>query len=249
MIKFFRNIRKNLLKEGITNKYLKYAIGEIILVVIGILIALQINNWNSINNDRQMEKQYLENFMIEMSIDSLFINGYWARTYPKKIEGLELARQFVKYNEKVTDTTAFLNKIGIGGAVSRTSIFENKSTYNDIISTGNLRLIQDEKVRNQILYYYTMVNNTISYMDNLRSEYATYVNSINPYDPKGNFVRDKKDSKRAFELMKSDTFLSLANNELTYAYAMNNRFERLNNVLIETMKNIKSELKNKIKQE
>jgi hypothetical protein len=46
MIKLFRNIRQNLLKEGKTSKYFKYAIGEIILVVIGILIALQINNWN-----------------------------------------------------------------------------------------------------------------------------------------------------------------------------------------------------------
>ena len=46
MIKFFRKIRQNLLSEGNTGKYLKYAIGEIILVVIGILIALQINNWN-----------------------------------------------------------------------------------------------------------------------------------------------------------------------------------------------------------
>ena len=46
MIKFFRKIRQDLLSEGKTGKYLKYAIGEIILVVIGILIALQINNWN-----------------------------------------------------------------------------------------------------------------------------------------------------------------------------------------------------------
>lgn len=46
MIKFFRNIRKSLLSEGKTGKYFKYAIGEIILVVIGILIALSINNWN-----------------------------------------------------------------------------------------------------------------------------------------------------------------------------------------------------------
>jgi len=47
MIKFFRKIRRNLLSEGKTGKYFKYAIGEIILVVIGILIALSINNWNS----------------------------------------------------------------------------------------------------------------------------------------------------------------------------------------------------------
>ena len=46
MIKFFRHIRKSLLMENKTSKYFKYAIGEIILVVIGILIALQINNWN-----------------------------------------------------------------------------------------------------------------------------------------------------------------------------------------------------------
>ena len=46
MIKFFRKIRQNLLMENKTGKYFKYAIGEIVLVVIGILIALQINNWN-----------------------------------------------------------------------------------------------------------------------------------------------------------------------------------------------------------
>ncbi|WP_028872507.1 DUF6090 family protein [Psychroserpens burtonensis] len=51
MIKLFRNIRKNLLNEGKTTKYFKYAIGEIILVVIGILIALQINNWNEERKD------------------------------------------------------------------------------------------------------------------------------------------------------------------------------------------------------
>ena len=48
MIKLFRKIRYNLMSENKTSKYFKYAIGEIILVVIGILIALQINNWNAL---------------------------------------------------------------------------------------------------------------------------------------------------------------------------------------------------------
>lgn len=59
MIKFFRNIRQNLLNEGKTSKYFKYAIGEIILVVIGILIALQINNWNEGRKDHNTEKTHL----------------------------------------------------------------------------------------------------------------------------------------------------------------------------------------------
>ena len=46
MIKFFRKIRYDLMEKNKTGKYLKYAIGEIVLVVIGILVALQINNWN-----------------------------------------------------------------------------------------------------------------------------------------------------------------------------------------------------------
>lgn len=56
MIKFFRKIRYNLMSENKTGKYFKYAIGEIILVVIGILIALQINNWNE---NRLQQKQLL----------------------------------------------------------------------------------------------------------------------------------------------------------------------------------------------
>ncbi|MGB5203859.1 MAG: DUF6090 family protein, partial [Eudoraea sp.] len=48
MIKFFRRIRQSLLTENKIGQYLKYAIGEILLVVIGILIALQINNWNEV---------------------------------------------------------------------------------------------------------------------------------------------------------------------------------------------------------
>jgi len=59
MLKFFRKIRKDLLSDGKTGKYLKYAIGEIVLVVIGILIALQINNWNENRKDARMEIQVL----------------------------------------------------------------------------------------------------------------------------------------------------------------------------------------------
>ncbi len=59
MIKLFRKIRKNLLEEGKTTKYFKYAIGEIILVVIGILIALQINNWNELRKDLSKEQKIL----------------------------------------------------------------------------------------------------------------------------------------------------------------------------------------------
>ena len=59
MIKFFRKIRQKLLSEGKTGKYLKYALGEIFLVMIGILFALQVNNWNERRKDRILEQKIL----------------------------------------------------------------------------------------------------------------------------------------------------------------------------------------------
>ncbi len=65
MIQLFRKVRQRLLAEGRTGKYLKYAIGEIVLVVIGILIALQINNWNEYKKDRDEEQQILKQLTSE----------------------------------------------------------------------------------------------------------------------------------------------------------------------------------------
>ena len=59
MIKIFRRLRQNLIMENKTGKYLKYAIGEIVLVVIGILIALSINNWNQNRITKLKEKKTL----------------------------------------------------------------------------------------------------------------------------------------------------------------------------------------------
>jgi hypothetical protein len=73
MIKFFRKISQRLLTENKFSKYLIYAMGEVILVVIGILIALQINNWNEWSKDRVKEKEVLVNLAenFELNIEAL----------------------------------------------------------------------------------------------------------------------------------------------------------------------------------
>ena len=65
MIKLFRKIRQNLLLEGKTTKYFKYAVGEIVLVVIGILIALSINNWNQERLNGFEKRELLSKLYIE----------------------------------------------------------------------------------------------------------------------------------------------------------------------------------------
>jgi len=74
MIKFFRRIRQRLLIENKLSKYLFYAIGEIILVVIGILIALQINNWNQKDNEQNTIKEYAISLIQDLEEDLVMIN-------------------------------------------------------------------------------------------------------------------------------------------------------------------------------
>jgi len=76
MIKFFRRIRENLIMENKTGKYFKYAIGEIILVVIGILIALQINNWNEKRKNKTFENEILTQIRANLVKDKLVLKNY-----------------------------------------------------------------------------------------------------------------------------------------------------------------------------
>lgn len=242
MLRFFSKMRYKLAAENRVAKYLRYAIGEILLVVIGILIALQINNWNSNRLDRLKEQEYLENFLGELKRDSVFHNVYWTHDFPEKIAGLELAREYVKNDKEIMDTASFFVDIGKGGKLSRAAVFEESSTYQDIISTGNLKLIRNKDLQLHIIQYYTWISNSITYMNNLRSEYATFVNSLIPYNPQEHYQPDKKDYERALQKINSDEFLSLANQELTFAYSLNRRMNRVNERLIPLIQEIKKEL-------
>jgi len=100
MIKFFRHIRQNLIMENRTSQYLKYAIGEIVLVVIGILIALQINNWNE---NRKLNDQFfsiLKSVREDLKTDTIIatqvityydtVNKYSLKIINKEFNGINI---------------------------------------------------------------------------------------------------------------------------------------------------------------
>lgn len=76
MNKFFRKLRYDFMGGNNTGKYFKYAIGEILLVVIGILIALQINNWNEERKSRINEKELYNRIILDLKLDEKRINEY-----------------------------------------------------------------------------------------------------------------------------------------------------------------------------
>ena len=81
MINFFRNIRKKLAEENKPAKYLRYAIGEIFLVVVGILIALQINNWNQNRIEKKVEKRLLQELFVNLEYNEQSLKSDIAEEY------------------------------------------------------------------------------------------------------------------------------------------------------------------------
>ena len=141
MIKLFRKIRRNLLIENKTGKYLKYAIGEIVLVVIGILIALWINNWNQNNQLRQLENKYLKEIKssLEFDLNDIEFNIDFNRKILKSNEIiLQFANRDINYSDSLQKH--FGNLIFTTRTLPNTSAFENlKSKGIEIISNDSLR--------------------------------------------------------------------------------------------------------------
>ncbi len=164
MIKFFRKIRQNLLSEGKTGKYLKYAIGEIVLVVLGILIALQINNLNEKRKDREVEISILQNIILDLDSDISeleFIKNQTssqADTLNANYSAL-LDGSIFKNPNRLSD---FFKQLW---ATSNINFFEvNSSVYDENLSSGKFTLVQNDSLRQKISEYYRFTK--ISHRDN-----------------------------------------------------------------------------------
>ena len=148
MIKFFRRIRKRLLTENKFSKYLLYAIGEIVLVVIGILIALSINNWNEAQKNRAVEQQLLTSLLQEFETN-LTILSKTIETNTAIIEGCLEIGKFTGPSLPIIDEKEMSqNMVDAFKHVSR--YIPNKGTYDEINNSGKLSIISDPSLRKAI---------------------------------------------------------------------------------------------------
>ena len=104
MIKFFRKIRQDLLSTGKTGKYFKYAIGEIILVVIGILIALSINNWNEKRKIKNKETVILKEFLTSINSDLKAYENFSDPKIERKKRGIDSLFTYIFDKKEIKDS-------------------------------------------------------------------------------------------------------------------------------------------------
>ncbi|WP_394751119.1 DUF6090 family protein [Spongiimicrobium salis] len=148
MIKFFRKIRQKALTENKFSKYLLYATGEIVLVVIGILIALAINNNNETRKTKEVARAYLNSLNEEFEFNLALLDKTIA-TAKELSQGAVNMRQF--FNPQVLDTVSE-REIGLAfkDLNSEAVYSPSNGVLSEIISSGNLKILENEVLKQHL---------------------------------------------------------------------------------------------------
>jgi hypothetical protein len=144
MINFFRKIRQNLIQQNKMGKYFKYAIGEIFLVVIGIIIALQLNNWNEEQKKLKLKKTYVKALIADYSNDTLELKQL-IQLNKTELDSLNALRKFIHSNSATPDD---FRKLFENFETTNFIDYEyNTNTYDVIIATGNIDLFDTQSIQ------------------------------------------------------------------------------------------------------
>ena len=158
MIKLFRNIRQNLINEGKTTKYLKYAIGEIVLVVIGILIALQINNWNEEKKYKKQIWTKIQSVLGDIREDSVDINGV-IRDLSIQNNATNHIIPIMESEQKIIqDSLKFI--LDFNSFTTTPILSQQNNTWDYLNANGVLSELEDQQLVSMLTDYY-------SYLDDL----------------------------------------------------------------------------------
>ena len=171
MIKFFRHIRQSLIMENKTSRYFKYAIGEIILVVIGILIALQINNWNNERIDRQREKKYLTNITKDLKKDLDRLDFLIKFREDRLVGDHKLINHI---NGKPIENLDSISKY-IVNAMMEEKFSPNNTTFLELTNSGNLNLIKNDSIKTLLLELEQLYKDNILSIEHETFDYREYI--------------------------------------------------------------------------
>lgn len=160
MINFLRTLRRNLFSSNKISKYLFYAIGEILLVVLGILIALQVNNWNESNKNEQEQIVFLKNLETDLNNDLKQLD-YILSFQKEKLERINQLKDLMLFDKDFKKIEDVFTKIQ---ATSNDTYFPNTGSYTTAVSSGKIASLQPSSLKIAITnlyerYYYRLIYN------------------------------------------------------------------------------------------
>ena len=170
MLRLIRKIRRKLIEQGKIRNYLFYAIGEIILVVIGILIALQINSLNQKRLDNDAAFDVLNRLTQDIDADYkrlIFIDS----TYTKNLENISEVYHILAM-DKIEDSEQ-LEKVAWFSGADIKDVNSVRATFDEMINTGSIYKLENEFLISQTIEYYRLVDENTYQSREDRREFRT----------------------------------------------------------------------------
>ena len=167
MFNLLRKIRKQLLDNGHLKKYLLYAVGEIILVVVGILIALQLNNWNQKVSDKKLEIQYYQSMKSQLNEDLGILIGN-IQYNQDHLNQIYYAKSLLMQRDRSEMDT--LAKITLN--MMNYSDFRRKSNvYQTLVNSGEIKNVNNHKIVEEL----QSLEETYSYINRIEETNRTVI--------------------------------------------------------------------------
>ena len=238
MIKFFRKIRQKLLSENKFSKYLIYAIGEILLVVIGILIALQINNWNEHRKESNLELEMLNGLSIDLANNKVKISSMISRDSLIIAGNQHLLTLLKDNNSDFNDSLQFSF-----GNINRYDVFFPQEMAYESLKSKGFHTIKNDLLRTSIIELYDEIYFINSHIRELKSK--LYTGSIEMMNKRLFTTKDinHKVPNNFNELKEDIEFL----NTLSHITAENINFQGYAKTMLSKTISVKKEIDSEIK--
>lgn len=154
MARIFNTIRQRLLQENRLTRYIIYAIGEVVLVVIGILIALQINTWNQQRQRNHQETVYLEDLKRDLLFDIETLDQKIAQN-AEAIENVSEVLTLISSKKDFSDEDKIKLYLLLTPLCGETYFIPEQGTINQIEASSAGSYIQNKALKDQIFRYYS----------------------------------------------------------------------------------------------
>ena len=206
---------------------LRWLFSETFVIVLGVLIALGLNDYWTYRQERELELQYLKRIHEDVRADIEFTNEFFYERLNTKLRAFAAIAPIVRGQQPVPeDVETFLRNVALAGLLGASSRnWATADTFEDLKSTGNLRLIRDADLRREISRYYDIAETTYIRNRDRQTGYVAYVHSLLPAE-----LRDDMDFaamedfgvERALTRILSPEFQDLMNQEYNHAVFFRN---------------------------
>jgi len=243
MIKFFRTIRQRLLRENSFGRYLMYAIGEIVLVVIGILIALQINNWNEQQKKLAKEQLYLTGMKLDFQDTKRELERVIGKT--DRVRKLTYTLLSMDKAERETTSSQVMDSL-IVRSTGYTIFMTSQATIRDLIGSGNLDLITNDTLREYVASWDASLKPIRGWEDHSKNSVATLSELLNQVtDNFGYAVQGKPllSSEDRQKLMEQPNFRNTLDDLNQYSEILNELYKEMDSTVTTIISLVEREMK------